>query len=263
MKDLTVGLALLALCACGERDVQTVVPGQSGTVPTADVPSNATGLGDLAVMSGIERLESTAYTTSISEFALYEESHKIKGRIRGTLVNNTSHVITQGELKVKVTVRFDEGCEQEILGTKSLKSLKITDRNPWRPGHPLDFTISSDDVLPGITGEFSASSVTWELYAYVEDPLCYKARGVLLEFPGSWTAATVGAPASGTALARQRLRLTSAPDGGSFMETVEEGTPLTVLQAKGRKIRVRTPGGTDGWTSGSYLDLTTAESMFQ
>jgi hypothetical protein len=263
MRDRALVLALLALGACGERDVQSVVPGRSGAVPTADVPSSATGLGDLAAMSGIDRLDATAYTATISEFSLYEESHKIRGRIRGTLVNNSDRVITQGELKFKVTVGFDEGCEQEILGTKSLKSLNISDRNPWRPGHPLDFSIGSDDVLPSITGEFSASNVTWELYAYVEDPLCYKARGVLLEFPGSWAAATVGAPASGTALARQRLRLTSAPEGGSFMETVEEGTPLTVLQAKGQKIRVRTPGGTDGWTSGGYLDLATAESMFQ
>lgn len=263
MRDRLLVLAAATVIACGEPDNDPSQTGTASSAANAGVPASATGLGDLASMSGIEQLDATAYTTSIAEFALYEESHKIRGRLRGTMVNNSSHIITSGELKFKVTVSFDDACDQTIRGSKTLKSLQVSDRNPWRQGEPLDFTISSDDNLAGITGEFPASKVTWEVYAYVEDPLCHKARGILLEFPGSWSAATVGAEATGVAIARQRLRLTSAPDGGSHMETVDEGTPLTLLQVKGRKVRVRTPGGTDGWTSGGYLELTTAESMFQ
>jgi len=227
------------------------------------VPSEATGLGDLAALGGFDEIEPATYRAAIHEFVLYESSHKINGRVRGEIVNAGSRVITDGELKFKVTVQFAEGCEREIRGEKSLRSLKVTDAKPWRPGETLGFTITSDEELTAVTGEFEAESLTWELYAFVEDPLCHQARGVLLDLPGAWTAATVGAPVTGSAITNRKVRLTSAPDGGSRLDTVEEGTTVSVNQVKGRGLRVRTPGGTEGWLGSDDVDLLDAESLFR
>jgi hypothetical protein len=249
-------LALVALLAgCG-----LIPPGHDAAVAppaaaTAQAPSNATGLGDLAAISGIDALDEGQLVPTILGFALYENGGHIKGQIRGTLTNASGHVITGGDLRFAVEVDFDDGCPGRIEGAKGLGSLRVSESNPWRPGDVIEFTIGSDDHLASITGEFTASQVTWTLSAYVEDPLCWRARGSLQELRGSWRAATVGSPATGPATTGRRVQLTSAADGGSRVETVEEGVLLAVLAVKGKKVRVRTPGGVEGWTSADHIDL--------
>ena len=254
--------AILLVAAC---DVIPSPGGSSGAAPPAvepAAPANATGLGDLAALSGIESLDAGHLVPTILGYSLHESSGKIKGQVRGTLTNASGHVITDGDLRFVVEVDFDDGCPAVIEGAKGLGSLRVSETNPWRPGEVIDFAVGSDDHLAAITGEFPASKVTWTISAYVEDPLCWRARGALSELEGSWSAATVGSPAAGPARTNRRVQLTSAADGGTRVETVDEGVNLAVVAVKGRKIRVRTPGGVEGWASADHLDLSGGKLEF-
>lgn len=241
---------------CGDADDGSPV----GAPPA--VPAQATGLGDLVAVSGVDELDTSQLVPSLHGFSLYASSGRIRGKVRGELLNNTDHVLVDGELEFKFTVTFEDGCPREIRGTKSLSSLGVSERKPWRPGESVPFTISSDEHLPEITGEFAAERVELELFAFVEDPICWRARGVVATAPANWQAATVGAPASGAGLTNRRVQLNSAPDGGSRMETIDDAMSLTVVQAKGDRLLVQTPGGTQGWMSADHLDLHDAGAMF-
>jgi len=248
-------LPILLLTACSALDSGDAAPGAPPAAATAQAPTDATGLGDLAALSGIESLDEGDLVPTILGYSLHESSGRIKGQIRGTLTNASGHVITGGDLRFVAEVGFDDGCPGRVEGAKGLGTLRISETNPWRPGDELEFTISSDEHLAGITGEFAASQVRWSLQAYVEDPLCWRARGTLREFDGDWSAATVGSPATGPATTNRRVQLTSAADGGTRVETLDEGVKVTVAAVKGKKLRVRTPGGVEGWASIDHLDL--------
>lgn len=255
--------ATLLLAACSALDGGDAAPGAPPPAKaTAQVPSDATGLGDLAALSGIESLDEGDLVPTILGFTLHESGGRIKGQLRGTLVNASEHVITGGDLRFSVEVDFDDGCPGLIEGAKGLGSLRVSESSPWRPGDEVEFTIASDDHLAAITGEFPASAVTWKLSAYVEDPLCWRARGTLRELEGSWSAATVGSPAVGPATTNRRVQLTSAADGGTRVETVEEGVHVAVVAVKGRKVRVKTPGGVEGWANADHLDLSASKLEF-
>lgn len=247
--------ATLLATGCGLLSGDDASPGAPPAAATAQAPPGATGLGDLAALSGIESLDEGMLVPTILGYSLHESSGHVKGQLRGTLTNASGHVITGGDLRFAVTVDFDDGCPGVIEGAKGLGSLRVSESNPWRPGDEVEFSIASDDHLAAITGEFSASEVTWALSAYVEDPLCWRARGTLVELEGSWSAATVGSPAVGPATTNRRVQLTSAADGGTRVETVEEGVHVAVVAVKGRKIRVKTPGGVEGWGNADHLDL--------
>ena len=247
--------SLLLVAGCDLITARTNAPGPPPSAAAVPAPAGATGLGDLAALSGIDPLDEGQLAPTVLGYALYESGGHIKGQIRGTLTNTSGHVITDGDLRFAVEVDFDDGCPGLIEGSKSLASLRVSESNPWRPGEVVDFTIASDDHLAAITGEFPASQVTWTLSAYVEDPLCWRARGSLVELRGGWNAATVGSPAGGPATTNRRVQLTSAADGGSRVETVDEGVHVAVVAVKGKKVRVRTPGGVEGWATADHLAL--------
>jgi len=71
MRDRLLVLATAAVVACGEPDTDPDSTSTAGGAAMASVPASATGLVDLASMSGIEQLDASAYTTSIVESALY------------------------------------------------------------------------------------------------------------------------------------------------------------------------------------------------
>lgn len=247
-------LTLVVLAALGGCDALNLEKPDS-PLPVPSAPSGATGLGDLAELSGLSALDAAQMPVDVAGFSLYESNKQVRARVRGTVTNSTGKVITSGDLRFKVTVGFDEACPSVIEGSKSLSSLKVSETQPWRPGETREITITSDDHLPGVTGEFDASEVSWELFAYVEDPICWRARGVVSNWDGNWRAATVGSPATGQGLTNKRVSLMSAADGGTRVETMEEGVTVAVVAVKGRKLRVRSPGGVDGWVSDDAVDL--------
>lgn len=244
-------ILLVALWGCDALNMNKGGP----TLPVPSAPQGATGLGDLAELSGLSALDATQMPFDVAGFSLYESNKKLKARVRGTVTNSTGKVITSGDLRFKVTVSFDDACPSQIEGSKSLSSLRVSASDPWRPGETRKVTISSDDHLPAITGEFDASKVSWEMFAYVEDPICWRARGVVSTWDGNWRAATVGTPAVGQGLTNKRVSLMSAADGGTRVETVEDGVLVAIVAVKGRKLRVRSPGGVDGWLSDDALDF--------
>jgi hypothetical protein len=254
----TVGLVGLA-SGCSGGETQTAV---GPPPPSSSYSFSATGLGDLGRASGVESLTSDQLPVHVDGLALYPTRGDIKGQLRGTMTNNTGRILTSGELKLRFTVDFADSCPYDLQGTKKLSSLGVTDSKPWHPGATVDFTITTDNGLPAVTGDFEAATATASLIALVEDPICFRARGVVSELPASWSAAVVGSPAGGSAIFTRRTSILSAADGGSRLETVEEGVTVTVIQAKGRKLRVRTPGGTEGWVNDDYVDMIDASLLF-
>ena len=250
---------LMCASACSDQEETK----QSGVPALSAVPSSATGLGDLGRASGIDTLTAEQVVVSVEGLALYPNRGKIQGRVRGQMTNNTGHILTDGELKVKFKVDFVDSCPYELQGSKKLSSLGVSDSKPWLQGETREFVITTDNGLPSLTGDFETVSASASLLIDVEDPICYRARGVVAELPASWASAVVGSPAGGPAVSTKRVSVLSAADGGTRLETVEDGVTLTVIQAKGRKLRIRTPGGTEGWVDGDNVDVIDASLLFQ
>jgi hypothetical protein len=254
-------LALLAAAALVACDSST--PAASGPPPLQpQVPADATTLAELSSLTGLSPLAAEQLPATVQGFALYESSGHIKGQARGVLRNETGKVITDGELRFEATVQFDDACPRTIHGSKGLRSLKVSESKPWRPGEERAFTIASDEHLAAITGEFPAATVQWRIEAFVEDPICWRARGTVAQLGGNWAAATVGSEASASATVNGKTSLSSAFDGGERMETLEEGTGVTVVGVRGRKLRVKAPSGVEGWASADAFDLLDAGSLW-
>jgi|GEM_PF-4673472 len=258
MRIPLVLLSALLLAACGES-----APTPSGPPPLQpQVPADATSLAALSSLSGLSPLSAEQLPTTVQGFALYESSGHIKGQVRGVIRNESGKVITDGELRFEATIGFDDGCPRTIHGSKGLRSIKVSESKPWRPGEEREFSIASDEHLAGITGEFPAATVRWRVEAFVEDPICWRARGDVADLSGTWAAATVGAEATGAATANDKVSLSSAFDGGERVETVEEGTGVTVVAVRGRKLRVKAPSGVEGWGSADSFDLADATALW-
>ena len=258
MRTLLLLSTAFLLSACGDTS-----PTASGPPPLQpQIPADASSMAALSSLSGLSALSAEQLPVTVHGFALYEASGHIKGQVRGTISNQSGKVITDGELRFEATVGFDDGCPRTIHGSKGLRSLKVSESKPWRPGEEREFSISSDEHLAAITGEFGASTVQWRIEAFVEDPICWRARGDVTTLSGTWAAATVGAEATGAAMANGKVSLTSAFDGGERMETVEEGTGVTVVAVRGRKLRVKAPSGVEGWGSADSFDLADAASLW-
>lgn len=252
----------IAFAACGSACSTEETSTPEGPPAPSTVPATATGLGDLGRASGIDSLTTEQLSVSVHGMALYPSRGKILGRMRGQMTNNTGHILTSGELKLRFTVDFVDSCPYELQGSKKLSALGVSNSKPWHPGDTRDFLITTDNGLPEITGDFESASASASLMVTVKDPICYEARGLVAELPASWSSAVAGSPAGGKALSTRRLSVLSAADGGTRLETVEEDVTLTVIQAKGKKLRVRSPGGTEGWIDGDHVDVLEASLLF-
>ena len=251
-------LSLATVVACAPSS-----PNASGPPPLQpQVPADATSLTELSSLTGLAPLPPEQLPATVHGFALYESSGHIKGQARGVLRNETGKVITDGELRFEATVNFDDACPRTIHGSKGLRSLKVSESKPWRPGEEREFSISSDEHLAAITGEFPAATVQWRIEAFVEDPICWRARGTVAQLSGNWASATVGGEANTPANVNGRTSLTSAFDGGERMETLDEGTGVTVVAVRGRKLRVKAPSGVEGWASSDAFDLLDAGALW-